>query len=92
MFLGKPYPTIGAFYTAIQAAFKKLEPADFTGANQQSNGVGNGEFPINNLADVSKAITMIKEEGEGTASSPCEEGAPRATTRALPTTRDSVRS
>jgi hypothetical protein len=72
MFLGKPYPTIGAFYTAIQAAFKKLEPADFTCANQQSNGVGNGEFPINNLADVSKAITMIKEEGEGTASSPCE--------------------
>jgi hypothetical protein len=69
------FPTIGAFYDAISAAFTALFPPDhqFSTTNQI------GEFPIvdqemltvlNSLEDVQNAIATIKEQGEGTSTSP----------------------
>jgi hypothetical protein len=66
--LGTIYTTIGAFYSAILTEFRKLSPADFTGQKQIRSGIG--VFPILKLADAEKAISQIKEQGEGTSQSP----------------------
>ena len=68
------FPTIGAFYDAISTAFTALFPPDhqFSTTNQI------GEFSIgqemltvlNSLEDVQNAIATIKEQGEGTSTSP----------------------
>jgi hypothetical protein len=70
---GETFPTIGAFYDAILAAFQQLPASAFTGANQQSVFFGdpnNVIFPIMSITDVEKAISQIKEQGEGTSQSP----------------------
>jgi hypothetical protein len=67
--LGKPYPTIGAFYDAIADAFGQLTPAQITGANQLTSQ-GLGLFAITCEAEAIQAITLIKEQGEGTSQSP----------------------
>jgi hypothetical protein len=68
------FPTIGAFYDAISAAFTALFPSNhqFSTTNQI------GDFPIGDetltvltsLDDVQNAIATIKEQGEGTSTSP----------------------
>ncbi len=70
-FLGETFPTIGAFYDAILEAFQELKP-NMTGANQLTGPVGPKHelYAINTLADVDKAISEIKVQGEGTSLSP----------------------
>lgn len=67
---GGEYPTIGAFYGAVQAHFDRLDPECFTGDHQQISAVGHGVFAINSLADATAAITLIKDEGEGASYTP----------------------
>jgi hypothetical protein len=67
----KPYPSIGAFYDAIKEAFRVLGPSVITGERQLTVRIGMGQLPaLRSLEAVDSAITMIKEQGEGTASSP----------------------
>jgi hypothetical protein len=76
--LAESFPTIGAFYDAISAAFTALFSPDhqFPKTNQidQFNiQVGTLKATLNaleSLDDVQKAITTIKEQGEGTSTSP----------------------
>ncbi len=70
---GETYPTIGAFYDAILAAFQLLPPGSITGARQLTSG-GVGLYTITSLADADKAIKEIKEQGEGTRQSPEQGG------------------
>ena len=62
------YPTIGAFYTAIENAFEGLPSSSYSGNNQVTGLLG--LFAINKFSDAQKAIDMIKEQGEGTSTSP----------------------
>jgi hypothetical protein len=65
------YPTIGAFYDAIAAAFTVLGPSIITGARQLSTNIGANHLPALTTMDlVQTAILTIKEQGEGTAASP----------------------
>jgi hypothetical protein len=68
--LGQLYPTIGAFYGAILGAFHKLAP-ELTTKNQLTSPIG--VYVITTLDDVERAITQIKEQGEGTSESPLAE-------------------
>ncbi|GBE91692.1 ferritin-like domain-containing protein [Nostoc cycadae] len=76
-FAKETFATIGAFYDAILGAFQDLQPT-MTGNNQLTNGGydvgGHALFAIKTLADVEKAITEIKVQGEGTSLSPDAEG------------------
>ncbi|MBD2593538.1 ferritin-like protein [Nostoc spongiaeforme FACHB-130] len=74
-FAGETYPTIGAFYDAVLVAFQELKPA-MSGTNQLTDDSVGGHklYAINTLADVEKAITEIKVQGEGTSLSPDAEG------------------
>jgi hypothetical protein len=68
---GKIYPTIGAFYDAISSAFRTLQPS-LTRTNQLDGATLN-TYPIyliTTLDDALKAISEIKEQGEGTWNSP----------------------
>jgi hypothetical protein len=62
------YPTIGAFYDALTAAFQSLSPTITTKSQLTSPGVG--LVQLKTLGDVFKAIQKIKEQGEGTSQSP----------------------
>jgi len=67
------FPTIGAFYDAISAAFTALFPADhkFTATNQIAFSIDAENLTVlNSLDDVQNAILTIKEQGEGTSTSP----------------------
>ena len=68
--LGEIYPTIGSFYGAILEAFQQLSP-DLTTKNQLTSPIG--LYVIETLNDVERAITEIKEQGEGTSKSPLAE-------------------
>lgn len=68
------YTSIGAFYTAILDALC-AQPQLITGHRQvvrdmSHHGTGNSLDPLNTLDDVKSAITVIKEQGEGTSASP----------------------
>jgi Ferritin-like len=70
LFLGKTYPSIGAFYDAILNAFQQINPP-MSGKNQMSGGIGpNPLHEIKTIADVEKAVREIKEQGEGSGNSP----------------------
>ncbi|MEG5031584.1 ferritin-like protein [Microcoleus sp. AT3-D2] len=70
LYLGKAYPSIGAFYDAILNAFQQINPP-MSGKNQMSGDIGpNQLYEIKTIADVEKAILEIKEQGEGTGNSP----------------------
>lgn len=64
------YPSIGAFYDAIGETFRKVDPAlrsDF----QLTGTVGGHSFDATDTSEkVHRAITEIKEQGEGTSLSP----------------------
>lgn len=61
---GATYPSIGAFYEAIAAAFTALKPPLET-SRQLASGIGSGVVVLHSLDDVLAAITRISEEGEG---------------------------
>ena len=68
---GRAFPTIGAFYDAILAAFQQIDPAAITGERQLNPGFSAAAtIEIGNVGDAEKAIARIKEQGEGTAQSP----------------------
>ena len=63
-------PTIGAFYDALSEAFRQVQPA-ISVSNQLSRTVGpNNLAPVQDLAGVEASIELIKEQGEGTSTSP----------------------
>jgi Ferritin-like len=74
------FPTIGAFYDAIAAAFQCLSPPlSATGQQKATLPVpnpGNGSpiqenvAPLTTLPAVEEAIALIKDQGEGTSTSP----------------------
>lgn len=74
-FLGQSYPTIGAFYSAIGAAFANVDPSCITGARQRTNA-GLNLVAIRSAADAAAAIKTIKEQGEGTSEDPFPSGMP----------------
>ena len=69
------FPTIGAFYDAISAAFAALFPSDHQFSHHES---GRPVFhrrrdaprSLKSLDEVQSAITTIKEQGEGTSRRP----------------------
>ncbi|MFI8433223.1 ferritin-like protein [Streptomyces sp. NPDC079020] len=68
------HTSIGAFYTAILEAFRKhqnlIAGTRQVTRNMSSHGKGNDVVPLTSFDDVEKAVTTIKEQGEGTAASP----------------------
>ncbi|MFF4060772.1 ferritin-like protein [Streptomyces sp. NPDC001668] len=68
------HTSIGAFYTQILEAFRN-QPQLIKGTKQVTrdmsfHGMGNDVVALTSLDDVDAAITIIKEQGEGTTSSP----------------------
>ncbi|MFI1048647.1 ferritin-like protein [Streptomyces griseoruber] len=68
------FTSIGAFYTAILEAFR-VHQGEIRGTRQLTrsmghHGEGNSLFLIRTFADVEQAITVIKEQGEGTDKTP----------------------
>ncbi|MCX4964757.1 ferritin-like protein [Streptomyces sp. NBC_00654] len=68
------HTSIGAFYTAILEAFRNHQDL-ITGTrqvtrNMSAHGKGNDVVALTSFDDVEKAVTTIKEQGEGTAASP----------------------
>ena len=62
--------TIGQFYDAISVALGQVSPV-FTGNNQMQATIGeNSLTPVKSLGDAQAAISEIKEQGEGTSTSP----------------------
>ncbi|MGK4584907.1 ferritin-like domain-containing protein [Kitasatospora sp. HPMI-4] len=62
--------TIGAFYTAVLAAFHDVRPS-LSPDGQLSRRVGADLLePVTSLDDVERAIETVKEQGEGTSCSP----------------------
>jgi hypothetical protein len=68
---GVEFPTIGAFYDAILAAFHQL-PAGTITSRRQLEFLGDPVelFKIGTLDDAVRAIQEIKQQGEGTSQSP----------------------
>jgi hypothetical protein len=73
--LSMTFTTIGDFYDAILKSFTK-NASSITGAKQlTANAPLLGTlFPIQSLADATKAVNEIKEQGEGTTQSPAGGG------------------
>lgn len=68
---GRTYPTIGAFYSAILDCFLQLGSDCIVGDRQIEYQNGQIDiYPVRNLADVEQAVTIIKEQGEGTTTEP----------------------
>ncbi|MFG2126796.1 ferritin-like protein [Streptomyces sp. NPDC048751] len=68
------HTSIGAFYSAILAAFRS-HPELITGArqvirNMSSQGAGNSLTALDTLSAVESAIAVVMEQGEGTSASP----------------------
>jgi len=64
------YPSIGDFYDAIWSAFRQIGP-DLRSDFQLNGTVGGHAFGATDTLDkVHRAITEIKEQGEGTSRSP----------------------
>ncbi|HEX3147667.1 MAG TPA: ferritin-like protein [Gemmataceae bacterium] len=69
--LGQTYPTIGAFYTAIQDCIRKLPGNPFTGTKQLTIARPDFELtPITCPAEAIAGLALIKEQGEGESGSP----------------------
>ncbi len=67
--------TIGEYYTRIEKKIRELGPGIFTGdaRRQVTGGFPPSElFPVTDVASASKAIELIKEQGEGTTTSPLD--------------------
>jgi rubrerythrin len=67
---GESYESVGAFYEAIGEAFATVDPP-LTGENQMALDIGtNSLYAISTVDDAQRAISEIKEQGEGTSASP----------------------
>lgn len=72
-------PTIGDFYDAIQASYEALPAGSVTGTRQLERDipvVGDAVailFKIQSMDDAKRAIRVIKEQGEGTSTSPFDD-------------------
>ncbi len=68
------HTSIGAFYTAVLEVFRShpelIKGTRQLSRNMASHGTGNSIVALTSLAEVEKAIGIIKEQGEGTAASP----------------------
>ncbi|MGW0423889.1 ferritin-like domain-containing protein [Streptomyces sp. NPDC003015] len=65
-------PTIGAFYGAMLEGFRSVAPK-LSGRGQLSARIGSDELrPVETLLDVERSIDIIREQGEGTSSSPAD--------------------
>jgi hypothetical protein len=63
-------PTIGTFYGSLLQAFTTVAPS-FAPDGQLSQRIGTDDLePVRDLADVERLIGIVKEQGEGTGSSP----------------------
>ncbi|MFJ9537587.1 ferritin-like protein [Streptomyces sp. NPDC101225] len=63
-------PSVGTFYDDILRAFRRVAP-DLQGRGQLSARIGSDVLePVRTPDDVMRAIEIIKEQGEGTTSSP----------------------
>lgn len=71
MFAIEEFPTIGAFYSAIQTAFETLQPEILE--NKQLEGPL-GLSKVRTIDDVRNAIQIIKRQGEGSQTSPEDSG------------------
>ena len=71
VFLAEEFPTIGAFYSAIQEAFERLKPA-LNEAKQIAGPLALTK--LNSPDDVREAIKLIKRQGEGSKDSPEDTG------------------
>lgn len=65
------YPTIGAFYSAVDAAFARLQPP--LSVDRQLAGPLNLKT-MRTIAEARQAIELIKHQGEGTEQSPEDTG------------------
>src|SRR5262249_1247779 len=61
------YQTIGAFYDALNDCFQQLQPS-LDPSRQLTESIL-GLYKVSDLEGVTKAITQIKEQGEGTSQS-----------------------
>ncbi|WDF42233.1 ferritin-like protein [Streptomyces sp. T12] len=65
-------PTVGEFYAEVLKAFRVVQP-ELSVRGQLSQYVFSDDLqPVENLDHVERAIEIIREQGEGTASSPSE--------------------
>jgi hypothetical protein len=64
---GPTFPTIGAFYDALKAAFLQVAP-QVDKDKQLTSSIGVTKFLV--LKDVTDAIDLIKSQGEGSSKSP----------------------
>lgn len=63
-------PTVGEFYDSVLNAFRAARP-QLSARNQLSEHIfGDDLWPVESLDDVERAIGIIKEQGEGTGTSP----------------------
>ncbi|MEU3616750.1 ferritin-like protein [Streptomyces sp. NPDC006872] len=68
--LYEEWVTIGKFYDALREAFTTVNPAIVAG-HQLEKQIGDNMLPVfSNVADIVKAIDVIKEQGEGTGHGP----------------------
>jgi len=65
-------PSVGDFYTDLLRAFQRTAPRLST-RGQLSSTIGSDVLkPVRTLDDVERSIEIVKEQGEGTASSPAD--------------------
>jgi hypothetical protein len=65
------FPTIGTFYDALSEAFRQVQPTISMNNQLSQNGIGKNNLEtIKDLTGVEDSITLIKEQGEGTSTSP----------------------
>ncbi|MEU3856004.1 ferritin-like protein [Streptomyces sp. NPDC028722] len=65
-------PSIGDFYGDLLKAFREAAP-ELSARGQLSSRIGSDELePVRSLDDVERSIAIVKEQGEGTASSPAD--------------------
>ncbi|MFI6435254.1 ferritin-like protein [Streptomyces sp. NPDC050759] len=65
-------PTIGAFYGAVLQGFRTVAP-QLSARGQLNAHIGSDELrPVETLLDAERSIDIIREQGEGTSSSPAD--------------------
>jgi hypothetical protein len=68
----RPSPTVGEFYADVLKAFRVVQP-ELSVRGQLSQYVFSDDlYPVETLDDVESAIGIIREQGEGTSSSPSD--------------------
>lgn len=68
----RKFPTLGAFYAALLTAFEVLDPPFDVACQRDVFFAQFHLFPIADIADVRKAINLIRHQGEGSNTSPEE--------------------